>query len=98
MTDEQVAEAVERIGQGQKSFNDAEEGAEANSGDQVVIDFVGKLDGVAFEGGSAEDAPLELGAGRFIPGFEEQLVGVKAGEERTITVTFPEDYPADNLK
>lgn len=98
VTDEQVAEAVERIGQGQKSFNDAEEGAEAKSGDQVVIDFVGKLDGVAFEGGSAEDAPLELGAGRFIPGFEEQLVGVKAGEERTITVTFPEDYPADNLK
>ena len=63
-----------------------------------MIDFVGKLDGVAFDGGSAEDAPLELGAGRFIPGFEEQLVGVTVGEEKTITVTFPEDYPAETLK
>ena len=79
VTDEQVEEAVARIGQGQKTFSDAEEGAAARDGDQIVIDFVGKLDGVAFDGGTAEDAPLELGAGRFIPGFEEQLVGVKAG-------------------
>ena len=98
VSDAEVEEAVARIAQGQKTFSDAEEGAAARDGDQILIDFVGKLDGVAFDGGTAEDAPLELGAGRFIPGFEEQLVGVKAGDEKTITVTFPEDYPADNLK
>ncbi|OJW68362.1 MAG: trigger factor, partial [Sphingomonadales bacterium 63-6] len=61
-------------------------------------DFVGKLDGVEFDGGKAEGAPLVIGSGQFIPGFEDQLVGVKTGEEKTITVTFPEDYPAENLK
>ena len=98
VTDEQVDEAIGRIAQGQKSFTDAEEGAVAKDGDQLIIDFLGKVDGVAFEGGAAEDTPLELGAGRFIPGFEEQLTGVKVGEEKTITVTFPEEYPAENLK
>jgi len=98
VTEEQVDEAVARIGAGQKSFSDAAEGTAAKDGDQIVIDFLGKVDGVAFEGGAAEDTPLELGAGRFIPGFEEQLVGVKAGDETVITVTFPEDYPAENLK
>ncbi len=63
-----------------------------------MVDFVGKLGDEVFEGGSAEDAAIELGANRFIPGFEEQLVGVKAGEERTISVTFPADYPAEHLK
>lgn len=98
VTDEQVAEAVARIGAGAKSFKDAKKGAKAKEGDQLVIDFTGKLDGVEFEGGKAEDSTLEIGAGRFIPGFEEQLVGAKAGDEKTITVTFPEDYPAENLK
>ncbi len=98
VSEAEVDEAIGRIGQNQKSFHDAPEGAAAATGDQIVIDFVGKLDGEPFEGGSAEDAPLELGAGRFIPGFEEQLTGVVAGEARTITVTFPEDYPAENLK
>ncbi|MBA4353841.1 MAG: trigger factor, partial [Novosphingobium sp.] len=98
VTDDQVDEAIGRIAQGQKSFADAEEGAVAKDGDQLIIDFLGKVDGVAFEGGAAEDTPLELGAGRFIPGFEEQLTGVKVGDEKIITVTFPEDYPAENLK
>ena len=98
VTDEQVDEAIGRIAQGQKSYTDAEDGAVAKDGDQIIIDFLGKVDGVAFEGGAAEDTPLELGAGRFIPGFEEQLVGVKVGDEKVITVTFPEDYPAENLK
>ena len=98
VTDGEVEEAVLRIAQGQKTFVDAAQGAVAADGDQIVIDFVGKLDGVPFEGGTAEDSPLELGAGRFIPGFEENLVGVKAGEEKTITVKFPDDYPADHLK
>lgn len=69
----------------------------AEDGDQVVIDFVGSIDGEPFEGGSAEDFPLTLGSGAFIPGFEDQLAGARAGEERTVTVTFPEDYGARNL-
>lgn len=97
VSDEQVDEAIGRIAAGQKRFNDAPEGTVAADGDQIIIDFAGSVDGVAFDGGTASDQPLELGSGRFIPGFEEQLVGVKAGDERTITVTFPADYPAENL-
>ena len=98
VSDEQVLEAVERIAAGAKSFTAAKKGKKAENGDQLIVDFVGKLDGEVFEGGSAQDAAIELGAGRFIPGFEEQLVGVKAGEEKTITVTFPADYQAEQLK
>jgi len=97
VADEQVDEAILNIAQGQKRFEDAADGTVAADGDQLIIDFAGSVDGVAFEGGTAEDQPLELGSGRFIPGFEEQLVGVVAGDERTISVTFPEDYPAANL-
>ena len=76
------------------------QGAEqaAEIGTQVIIDFVGKLDGVAFDGGKAENVPLELGSGRMIPGFEDGIVGMKKGEEKTIDVTFPEQYQAENLK
>ncbi len=98
VSDAQVDEAVLRIASSAKQFNDAPEGHVAANGDQIVVNFTGKLNGVEFEGGKAEDAAMELGAGRFIPGFEENLVGVVNGEERTITVTFPEDYPAENLK
>ena len=98
VSDAEVAEAVGKIASGQKSFVSAKKGKKAALGDQVVIDFLGKLDGVPFEGGAGEDTPLELGAGRFIPGFEEQLVGMKAGEDRVIDVTVPADYPAENLK
>jgi trigger factor len=98
VADEAVDEAVLRIASGSKRYEDAPEGKVAENGDQIVVDFLGKLDGVPFDGGKAEDAAIELGAGRFIPGFEEQLTGVVAGEERTITVTFPEEYPAENLK
>jgi trigger factor len=66
-------------------------------GDQVVMDYLGKLDGVPFEGGEGRDQVLELGSGRLIPGFEEQLVGAKAGDERLVEVTFPEEYGAENL-
>ncbi|RVU05315.1 trigger factor [Novosphingobium umbonatum] len=97
VTDEEVMEGVARIASSAKRFADAEEGKEAAEGDQLTIDFVGKLDGVEFDGGKAEDAALEIGSGRFIPGFEEQLVGAKAGDEKTITVTFPEDYQAAHL-
>ncbi|KPH59615.1 trigger factor [Novosphingobium aerophilum] len=95
VAEDAVTEAVERIASQQQRF-ETKDGA-AEDGDQVIIDFTGKLDGVEFEGGKAEKAPLVIGAGRFIPGFEEQLAGIKAGEERVITVTFPEDYQAPNL-
>ena len=97
VTDEQIDEQVQRFADQQKSYETTEDRA-AEDGDQVVCDFVGKLNGEEFEGGKAEQQAIVIGAGRLIPGFEEQLVGVKAGEERTITVTFPEDYPAENLK
>jgi trigger factor len=70
----------------------------AADGDQVLIDFIGRIDGEAFEGGTAEDAELILGAGRFIPGFEEQLVGAKPNATLTVNVTFPEDYQVERLK
>lgn len=95
VSDEAVEEAVKRIADQQQRY-ETKDGAAAD-GDQVIIDFNGKLDDVEFEGGKAEKAPLVIGAGRFIPGFEEQVSGIKAGEERVITVSFPEDYPAANL-
>jgi len=98
VTDAQVEEAVARLASNQKSYKDAPKTKKAAEGDQVIIDFTGKLDGVEFEGGKAEGAPLVIGSGQFIPGFEEQLAGVKTGDEKTITVTFPADYPAENLK
>jgi trigger factor len=67
----------------------------AESGDQVVIDYIGKVDGEPFAGGEGRDQLIELGSGRLIPGFEEQLVGASAGDEREVTVTFPDDYPGD---
>ncbi|MCB7513307.1 MAG: trigger factor [Clostridiales bacterium] len=70
---------------------------EAQNGDTAVIDFEGKKDGVPFDGGKGESYPLELGSGSFIPGFEEQIVGMKAGDEKDIDVTFPEDYQAEEL-
>jgi trigger factor len=68
------------------------------SGDKLTLDFTGRVDGEIFEGGEAKDFELELGAGRMIPGFEKEITGMKAGEEKTIKVTFPEDYHAENLK
>lgn len=74
------------------------EGGAVENGDMVVIDFEGMKDGVPFEGGKAENYNLAIGSGNFIPGFEEQIVGHKTGEEFTITVKFPEDYQAEELK
>ena len=96
-SDEAVEEALQSLAENAQDFEDRDEGAAAEEGDQVVIDFVGKLDGEPFEGGAAEDFPLTLGSGSFIPGFEEELAGVTAGEEKTIEVTFPEDYGAEHL-
>ena len=69
----------------------------AKNGDTLLIDFVGKKDGVAFDGGTAKGYELKLGSGTFIPGFEDQLVGAKAGEEKLVNVTFPAEYPAEDL-
>lgn len=92
-----VDEALQNLADNAKDYEDKEDGAEAEDGDQVVIDFVGKVDGEPFEGGAAEDYPLVLGSNSFIPGFEEQLTGVKAGDEKSVDVTFPEEYGAENL-
>ena len=73
-----------------------EEG-KAENGDTVVIDFEGFVDGEAFEGGKAENYSLEIGSGQFIPGFEEQLVGLETGEAKDVEVTFPEEYHAEEL-
>src|SRR3546814_10547975 len=70
----------------------------AKDGDTLTIDFVGKIDGEAFEGGSAEDVKLKIGSGQFIPGFEEQLTGVKKGDEKTITVTFRSEEHTSELQ
>lgn len=69
--------------------------AGAKNGDTVVIDFAGYLDGVQFPGGTASAFPLKLGSGQFVPGFEEQIVGMEKGEERDINITFPEQYVPD---
>ncbi len=95
--DEAVTEALENLAENAKEFEARDEAAVSEDGDQVVIDFLGKVDGEAFEGGAADDYPLVLGSNSFIPGFEEQLVGVKAGDEKDVSVTFPEEYQAEHL-
>jgi trigger factor len=98
-SDEEVDEAVKDLASNNKTYEDRTgKSVKAKDGDMVVIDFVGRLNGEAFEGGSATDTELVLGAGRFIPGFEEQLIGAKPDSDVTVNVTFPEDYPAENLK
>ena len=95
--DKAIEETLERIADQNKTFKDAAKTKKAADGDQVIIDFVGSIDGTEFEGGKAEDAPLVIGSNTFIPGFEDQLKGVKAGDEKTVKVTFPEEYQAEHL-
>ena len=97
VSDEQIDEALGRIAEQNIQYEPRAKTAKAKDGDAVIIDFVGKVDGVAFEGGTAEQQSVVLGANRFIPGFEEQLLGVKTGEEKELNVTFPEDYPSADL-
>ncbi len=96
--DAEVDAQVERLLGQSKHFDDAPAKHKAATGDQLIVDFVGSVGGVAFEGGTGEDMAVEIGSGMLIPGFEDQLIGVKAGEDRTITVTFPGDYTVDSLK
>lgn len=95
--DASIDEALANLAETAQDFKARKAGSKAKDGDQVVMAFVGKVDGEAFDGGSAEDYPLVLGSNSFIPGFEEQLVGVKAGEEKAVTVSFPADYQAEHL-
>ena len=96
--DAAVDQQLENLATSNKSWSDAPKGHKAANGDLVVIDFSGSVGGEAFEGGSGEDMRVELGSGQLIPGFEEQLIGVKAGDQRQLNVSFPDDYPAENLK
>ena len=96
VTDEDVEERINKEREEQSRMVAVDR--EVKDGDQAIIDFEGFLDGVAFEGGKAENHPLTIGSGAFIPGFEEQIIGHKAGDEFDVNVTFPEDYQADHLK
>ncbi len=95
--DADVDEALANLAETAQDFKARRKGSKAKDGDQVVMDFVGKIDGEAFDGGAGDDFPLVLGSNQFIPGFEEQLVGVKAEEEKDVTVSFPDDYQAEHL-
>ena len=97
-SDADLDEALTELAGQAKNYEDKKgKAVKAADGDQLTIDFLGKLDGEPFEGGAAEDADLVIGSNRFIPGFEEQLKGAKVGEEKTIEVTFPADYQAAHL-
>lgn len=97
-SDADLDEAMTELAGQAKTYADKKGKApKAADGDQLTIDFLGKLDGEPFEGGTAEDADLVIGSNRFIPGFEEQLKGAKVGDEKTVEVTFPADYQAANL-
>lgn len=97
VADAEVDEAMNRLAEQSRPFAAKGEGAKAEKGDRVTIDFTGKLDGTPFEGGTGGDVAVLIGSGTFIPGFEDQLVGAAAGESRVVNVTFPQSYPAEHL-
>jgi trigger factor len=92
VTDAETDQALESLAEQNRPFIAKEQGAE--KGDRVVVSFQGTIDGQPFEGGAAEDVPIVLGSGQFLPGFEDQLIGIKAGESRTFDVKFPDNYAA----
>jgi trigger factor len=97
VSDDDVQQSLKRLAAQQRTFEPRGDDAPAQEGDQLLVDFVGKIDGIPFDGGTAENAELVLGSGSFIPGFEDQLKGAKAGDAKVVAVTFPADYPAANL-
>jgi trigger factor len=97
ITDLDVDEAVRRLAEQNRTYTAKPEGAQAESGDRVVVSFKGTVDGEPFEGGSGENVPVDIGSNTFIPGFEDQLLGIAAGETRTVNVTFPDQYAAEKL-
>lgn len=96
VTDKDVDNMLETLRKQHSTWKEVKR--KSKKGERITIDFTGSIDGEEFDGGKATDFALELGEGRMIPGFEDQIIGMKAGEEKTITVTFPEDYHAENLK
>jgi trigger factor len=97
VTDAEVDEAIKRIAEQNRPYAAKTEGAKAANGDRVTISFKGSIDGVPFDGGTGEGIQVVIGAGQFIPGFEEQLVGIGAGETRTLKVSFPKNYASEKL-
>jgi len=97
VTDADIDEAIKRIADQNRAYEDKAEGAKAASGDRVTVSFKGTIDGVAFDGGTAEDIQVVIGSNGFIPGFEDQLIGIGSGETRTLKVSFPTNYGAANL-
>jgi trigger factor len=97
VTDAEVDEAIKRIADQNRPYTAKGEGAKAEKGDRVTINFKGTIDGVAFDGGTGEGIQVVIGAGQFIPGFEEQLEGIGAGETRTLKVSFPKNYASEKL-
>ena len=97
VTDTDVDEAIKRIAEQNRTYAAKGEGAKAETGDRVTISFKGTIDGTPFDGGTGENLPIVLGTGQFIPGFEEQLIGIAAGETRTLKVSFPKNYGAEKL-
>src|SRR5829696_6279255 len=93
-----VDQAVERLASGQRSFDPAPAARKAEKGDRLLMDYEGTVDGEPFEGGKGEGMAVELGSGQLIPGFEDQLVGARANDRRSVSVTFPDNYPVDYLK
>jgi trigger factor len=97
VTDTDVDEAIKRIADQSRTYAAKGDGAKAESGDRVTINFKGTIDGVAFDGGTGENIQVVIGAGQFIPGFEQQLVGIAAGETRNLKVSFPKNYMSEKL-
>ena len=97
VNDADVDEAIKRIADQSRPYAAKSEGAKAENGDRVTINFKGTIDGVAFDGGTGEGIQVVIGAGQFIPGFEEQLIGIGVGETRTLKVTFPKNYASEKL-
>ena len=97
IADLDVDEAVRRLAEQNRTYTAKPEGAKADSGDRVVVSFKGTVNGEPFEGGSGENVPVDIGSNTFIPGFEDQLLGIAAGETRTVNVTFPDQYAAEKL-
>ena len=97
VSDDHIGETLKRLSSQQRAFEAKPEGAAAEKGDKLTINFVGTIDGTAFEGGTAEDVDLEIGSNQFIPGFEDQLIGAKAGDDASVNVTFPETYGVKEL-
>jgi trigger factor len=97
VTDADVDEAIKRIADQSRAFAAKDEGAKAETGDRVTISFNGTIDGTPFDGGTGENIQVTIGTGQFIPGFEEQLIGIASGETRTLKVSFPKNYASEKL-